>query len=204
LNSKILAVDFDGVLHSYSSGWRGVDNIPDLPVEGALQFLEEAVNSFNVAVYSSRSSEEKGIRAMRAWLIKQCSKAGLDSGLVSRIRFPSQKPPAFVGLDDRVLTFRGKFPSMDELRSFKLGRNKFLWTIRTGKRRTNITHQNREWLKQQALMFYLAFGVYLCLNDLWFLLTVVLGRDDMNTREDVNNDWLFYRCQEVQNAPMIA
>jgi hypothetical protein len=35
------------------------------------------------------------------------------------IKFPDKKPAAFIGLDDRVLTFKGVWPSMEELRNFK-------------------------------------------------------------------------------------
>ena len=39
----ILCMDFDGVIHSYESGWRGATIIPDVPVEGALEFLKAAI-----------------------------------------------------------------------------------------------------------------------------------------------------------------
>ena len=41
----------------------------------------------------------------------------------------------------------------------------------------------------------------LCLSDLWFLLTVVMGRSDMNNRPEIDPDWLFARCMEVQADP---
>lgn len=41
------------------------------------------------------------------------------TGLLLNIRFPKTKPSAFVGIDDRVLTFNGAFPDMETLKNFR-------------------------------------------------------------------------------------
>jgi len=64
----ILSLDFDGVIHSYTSGWKGAANIPDPPVPGVGIFLLKAVQSFKVAIFSSRSHQWGGRRAMRAYV----------------------------------------------------------------------------------------------------------------------------------------
>jgi hypothetical protein len=119
---KILVVDFDGVLHSYSSGWQGATKIPDQPVEGAIQFLKKAVEEFQVMIYSSRSKEPGGILAMQEWLGKYCSSWEPEYtpnpwwGLID---WPTEKPAAWVTLDDRAICFTGEFPSMETLLEFK-------------------------------------------------------------------------------------
>lgn len=54
---KRILVDFDGVIHSYRSGWKGLDVIPDPPVENAIKWLETICGDerFEVSIYSSRS-----------------------------------------------------------------------------------------------------------------------------------------------------
>lgn len=59
----ILCLDFDGVIHSYSSGWKGADVIPDPLVAGALQFIRDAAMVFAVQIFSSRSNQPGGIDA---------------------------------------------------------------------------------------------------------------------------------------------
>ena len=67
MSKPILCLDFDGVCHSYTSGWQGADNIPDPPVEGLFEFLIEAHQHFSIHIYSSRSHQEGGIIAMNKW-----------------------------------------------------------------------------------------------------------------------------------------
>ena len=48
----ILCLDFDGVCHSYISGWQGAGVIPDPPVDGMWEFLETAIGVFEVDIFS--------------------------------------------------------------------------------------------------------------------------------------------------------
>lgn len=110
----IICVDFDGVIHSYTSGWKGADVITDSPVVGAFEWLENLISEgLEVCIYSSRSGQEGGIDAMKLWFDKH--------GFVNlhKLKFPSQKPPAFMTVDDRAFCFRGRFPTVDWLRNFK-------------------------------------------------------------------------------------
>lgn len=124
MNKPILCLDFDGVLHSYISGWKGADVVADPPVDGAIRFLTDASEKFEIHIYSSRSHQPGGIAAMHEYLAKHIRKYWVDlpesaEKLISRLKFPSEKPPAMITLDDRGLLFDGEFPDIDELLWFK-------------------------------------------------------------------------------------
>lgn len=119
---KILAVDFDGVLHSYTSGWQGARHIPDPPMPGAIAWLREMVGCpkrwwgrFDVRIFSSRSRYVGGRRAMKRWLLAN----GLEPAYLEEIRFPLWKPPSHLLIDDRAWQFVGVFPTMEAIREFK-------------------------------------------------------------------------------------
>ncbi len=119
----ILCLDFDGVIHSYSSPWAGADVIPDPPVPGALGFIIEAQERFQVHIHSSRSHQPGGVRSMRQWLSDHFLAMGLGETVVAslmlNIEFPKEKPPALVTIDDRAIQFNGVFPLLDEIANFK-------------------------------------------------------------------------------------
>jgi hypothetical protein len=126
MGKPILCVDFDGVIHSYTSGWKGADVVSDPPVPGALEFLRQATKSFDVCIYSSRSAQRGGIQAMAEALHRW--DIGLEGlrvpsmqGLIedNLIRFPAEKPAAFLTIDDRAICFTGTWPSMAEMLAFK-------------------------------------------------------------------------------------
>ena len=118
----ILCLDFDGVIHSYSSGWKGADTIPDPPVDGAIAFMLVALSSFQVYIFSSRSNQRGGLQAMKYWLKHHARNAWYDSpaGLgLENVIFATEKPPALVTIDDRAITFTGEWPRVEELLAFK-------------------------------------------------------------------------------------
>lgn len=120
----ILSVDFDGVLHSYVSGWQGADVVSDPPTEGAMVWLSRAVRHFDVAIYSSRSHQPNGILAMQLWLRLALARACEDweaDEVYRKIAWPTHKPAAMVTIDDRALTFTGNWSEFDpaKLRGFQ-------------------------------------------------------------------------------------
>ena len=120
MNKPILCVDFDGVIHSYTSGWKGAAVVPDPPVEGALKFLEAATKLFEVHIFSSRSHQPGGIEAMQEWLWRQMpGPVWILPVWILGIKWPNEKPAAMVSLDDRAITFTGIFPDVNDLINFK-------------------------------------------------------------------------------------
>jgi hypothetical protein len=143
----ILCLDFDGVLHSYTSGWKGARLIPDPPVPGALEFVATAPVRFRVHILSSRPHQWGGRRAMKRWLrghyialgnaedtpewwLKHIHAAGgmepwpqaveaATDMLMSCIGWPLFKPSAMVTIDDRALTFTGQWPALADIAAFK-------------------------------------------------------------------------------------
>lgn len=125
MGKPILCLDFDGVLHSYTSGWKGAAIIPDPPVAGALAFLHEATKHFKVAIFSSRSIHPDGRRAMREWLgfwsVDEYHGLPHDTDLsfFGDIEWPLEKPPALVTIDDRAICFDGTWPTIELLKTFQ-------------------------------------------------------------------------------------
>lgn len=68
MSKPILALDFDGCIHGYTSGWKGAAIISDAPVPGVGVYLLNAVQHFRVAIFSSRSRSLRGRRAMRLYV----------------------------------------------------------------------------------------------------------------------------------------
>lgn len=128
----ILCMDFDGVIHSYTSGWKGADQIPDPPVPGAIAFLSQAKDAFDVQIFSSRSNQPGGIEAMQRYM-RDAIYAHFDcvfatgsphdfdqaNALIEALSYPTEKPSAMVSIDDRAITFMGIWPSIRELQEFK-------------------------------------------------------------------------------------
>lgn len=121
MSKPILCLDFDGVIHSYTSGWKGARNIPDPPVDGALDFISDALASgWDVVIHSSRARYFGGITAMRAWLRHHAGNQWDCMGAsLCDVRFTRWKPSALVTIDDRAVTFTGVFPALETLRAFK-------------------------------------------------------------------------------------
>ena len=94
-----IVFDFDGVIHSYKSGWKGAENIPDPVVPGIADAIRELREiGYRVVVVSTRCSTPKGMGAVRYYLKK--NEIIVDDVLM-------EKPPALCYIDDRAIRFDG-------------------------------------------------------------------------------------------------
>lgn len=117
-----VAVDFDGVLHAYTTRWINPHTIPDPPVPGAIEWLGRTLQKFEVVIYSTRCRTWRGRRALRRWLREQAEGLWYDSPDargIEDVRLSFEKPPALVYIDDRAWRFEGTFPTADEIHRAK-------------------------------------------------------------------------------------
>ena len=103
--------DFDGVIHSYKSGWKGAAVIPDPPVEGIKEVIQELKDEgYTIAIHSTRAIEIGGRYAIAAY----CKEHGIPYDAIT-----ATKPPAMVYVDDRGLKFDGKTEGLvEQIKSF--------------------------------------------------------------------------------------
>lgn len=109
---QTVVFDFDGVIHSYTSGWQGESIIPDAPVDG----IKEAIDAirecgYEVVVLSTRCATNEGFKAV-------CDYLHENNIYVDRVC--KEKPPAIVYIDDRAICFDGNPTTLlSKIQSFK-------------------------------------------------------------------------------------
>ena len=99
---QTVVFDFDGVIHSYTSGWQGETKIPDPPVPGIQEALKEIHDAgYEVVVVSTRCKTVLGRMAIENWLDMYGMTQEVD-------KVCKEKPPAIAYIDDRAICFDGK------------------------------------------------------------------------------------------------
>lgn len=98
--TRTICLDFDGVLHAYTSGWCGAEIIPDPPIHGTREAVAALRKQFRVVVHSPRCRTAAGRAALAAWLARH----GIEVDEICE-----HKPPAHVYVDDRAVPFRGNW-----------------------------------------------------------------------------------------------
>ena len=110
--TKSIALDFDGVVHSYRNGWEGITSIRDRPVEGAREAISMLrYKGYKILIYSTRCSTPQGKQAIRDWLKKNHIKVdGLST----------EKPSCMCYVDDRAIKFNGDWKkTINDIMTFK-------------------------------------------------------------------------------------
>lgn len=120
-----VALDFDGVLHSYGQGFTGATDLPGEPVPGALDFVRAVVAAGHSAVvFSCRARTIEQASESEPWMV--WDHGGRDAVLdwLEKWGFPAMpvtgvKPIADVYLDDYGYRFEGRWPSVAKLEKLR-------------------------------------------------------------------------------------
>jgi hypothetical protein len=101
--AKVVAVDFDGVINSYISGWKGPTET-DAPVLSAAESLKTLYGrGYKIIIFSTRANTQEGIDTIREYLRKHTK----NNELADTIEITDQKPIADMYIDDRAIPFNG-------------------------------------------------------------------------------------------------
>ena len=108
---RTVCLDFDGVVHSYQSGWQGEATVADPPIHGVDRAISQLRKDYRVVIYSVRCESDTGRAAIEQWLAKH--RIEVDEICAS-------KPPAFVYVDDRAIRFTGNWTeTIENIHSFR-------------------------------------------------------------------------------------
>ena len=105
---RSVAVDFDGVIHTYSEGWQD-GSIYDPPMLGAIEGLHKLMEFFAVFVHTTRQPypvaqwlEEQGIPAYVELDAGEPREFWDEQG---KVLVTNRKLPAVAYIDDRAIRF---------------------------------------------------------------------------------------------------
>lgn len=99
MGQKTVVFDFDGVIHSYTSGFTCIADNMDPPVPGIKEAIDDIrKNGYYVVVVSSRCADPLGKESIWKYLWKY-------NITVDDVR--TEKPPAVAYIDDRAICFDG-------------------------------------------------------------------------------------------------
>lgn len=105
LRGKTLAIDFDGVIHRYSKGFKN-GKIYDNPVEGVKKAIDKLKNKgYKIIIFTTRLNPmfddvNRGVRD-----VKQNIEEWLDKHEIYYDELTNNKPPAIAYIDDRGIRF---------------------------------------------------------------------------------------------------
>jgi hypothetical protein len=109
MGKPTVAIDFDGVMHSYERGWDD-GSVYGTVVPGFWDWAYEAAKHFRLVIVSSRLSNPHQAVEVANWLQTQhqafCTERQLIQPLPD-LELSWSRPPAWVTIDDRAVRFDG-------------------------------------------------------------------------------------------------
>ena len=116
VHRRNVSIDFDGVIHAYTTPWTVATEIHDDPVDGAFAFIRECIdNGYGVHIHTARANDATVERAMVEWFHRH----GLEFYYIDRLNISPLKKGAVIYIDDRGWRFEGVFPTLHLIEQLK-------------------------------------------------------------------------------------
>lgn len=107
----VVAVDFDGVIHSYENGWCD-GKITGEIITGFFEWVLQCHDKLHIVIYSCRNSTRHYKRAMAKWILakwKEWSRENNPNEVPLAVSYSDTKPIATLYIDDRGFQFKGNW-----------------------------------------------------------------------------------------------
>jgi hypothetical protein len=113
---KTVAVDFDGVINSYKSGWKGPAETDELVIGAAHALRELFELGHKIIVFSTRANTPEGEETIRDYIMEVTE----TPEIYNSIEVTDRKPVADVYIDDRAIPFTGDWKeTLEQIKNFE-------------------------------------------------------------------------------------
>jgi hypothetical protein len=116
--NKIIAIDFDGVIHSFEHGFHD-GTIYGTPIQGSKESLELLSKEYTLILFTAKAKPDRplvngktGIELVKEWL----KKYDLDKYFLD---ITAEKPRCLCYIDDKAIRFTSWDNTLQELKKFK-------------------------------------------------------------------------------------
>lgn len=125
IHAKTIAIDFDGVIHTYSKGWQD-GTIYDKPVPGAFAAIRALMHDYAVFIHTTRNPNEVGAWVYNTGGLKWKVDADFPvppefwngDASTDLVLITNRKLPALAYIDDRAVRFHEWPQAMADLQEF--------------------------------------------------------------------------------------
>jgi len=115
--SKTIAIDFDGVIHSFELGFHD-GTIYGTPIEGSIESIKKIAEKYTIVIYTAKAKKDRplvngmtGTELVWEWLHKY--------DLAKYIKdVTAEKPRCICYIDDKAIQFKNWNQSLTDLTTF--------------------------------------------------------------------------------------
>lgn len=115
--SKIIAVDFDGVIHSFEYGYHD-GTIYGTPIEGSIESLKLLSQKYKIVIFTAKAKADRplingktGTQLIWEWLEKYNIKQYISE-------VTAEKPRCICYIDDKAIQFHNWTQALIDLKKF--------------------------------------------------------------------------------------